>query len=110
MTYAELVNLIKESQDSWTVSEGQGHLPESEQEKEFYLEGIESVDGFDAETLMDMLQDEFPEYDGCWFVWASEDKTISVEFNSQATAKGIYLEGLSMEKKFNDLLGISSNQ
>ena len=93
MTYAELVNLIKESHDSWTVSEGMEHLPESEQEKDFYLEGIEPVDGLDDETLMDMLGEEFN--DGNWLVYEMKDGTICVEYTSQATANGIFMDGLN---------------
>ncbi|MDR2573786.1 MAG: hypothetical protein LBC94_05495 [Desulfovibrio sp.] len=98
MTYSELVNLIKESHDSWSVSEGMEHLPESEQEKDFLLEGIEPVEGFDAETLMGMLQDDFPEYDGNWLVYDMEDGTIEVEFQSQATTTGLYMEMLDREE------------
>ena len=91
MTYSELVNLIKESHDSWSVSEGMEHLPESEQEKDFLLEGLEPVAEFDDETLMGMLQDEFPEYGGNWIVSEMNDGTIDVEYNSEATSMGLYL-------------------
>lgn len=96
MTYSELVNLIKESHNSWFVSEGMEHLPESEQEKDFSLEGIEPVEGIDTETLTDMLGEEFN--DGNWVVYDLKDGTIGVDYFSQATAMGLYQEYLENEK------------
>lgn len=95
MTYSKLVNLIKESHDSWFVSEALEHLPESQQEKDFLLEGIESIDGLDAETLMGMLQDDLAELtkdNGSWCVYNMEDGTMDIQYLCQTTLMGLYFD------------------
>jgi len=84
MAFTQLATLIRESDEAWTVAENQQHLPVAKQEIIFGLEGIARVEGVDNDTLTGMLEKEFSEYDGFWFVGDSDDGTIEVSFTSEA--------------------------
>lgn len=107
MRYSELITLITESQEFWTVSAITKDLPESDQEMEFYREGIEPVDGVSSGTLMAFLKKEFTQYDGTWIVYDSSDGTITVESITRKTINAWHKEMLARDEELKKILGVN---